>query len=215
MTRRKSDKNELINEVHDCGIDYEGRELFVGTIDGITCDIATEFIKNLRLLDKQEKTNNIIIHFNTCGGEWEYGMAMYDAIKACSSSTVALCYANARSMSSIIPQAAKYRIIMPNAYFMIHEGTLAVDSTSKSASTFVKFNDKLNEDMLLIYLARCRCGQLFQKMSDIKIKKFIKDKIDKFEEWYLTSQESVEYGFMDAVLGSNGYETIKQLKQLI
>lgn len=216
MSRTKSSsvRNELITEIHDCDIDYENREIFVHSDEDITNVVSTKFIKNIRLLDNANDKLPILIHFNTCGGEWDYGMGMYDAIKSCVSPTIALCYSCARSMSSIIPQAASHRIIMPNAYFMIHNGTVSIESTSKSASSFTQFNDSLTKIMLDIYVNSCRFGINFKNYSDTKIRKFLQDKMNKFEEWYMSARDSVNYGFMDAVLGDKGYENIPQLKLL-
>lgn len=209
----KSQRSELINDVHNFGIDFEGREIFVGgnDIDEINHILSSTFIVNLRLLDKTD--GNILIHLNTVGGEWAYGMAMYDAIKSCQNNIITLSYAHARSMSSIVPQAADLRIIMPNAYFMMHEGTLGIEGTEKSVRSFVEFNKEADSKMLDIYAERCIVGEKFKNWKPEKVKSFIKKQMNNFEEWYLTARQSVEYGFMDAILGDNNYESIPKIKE--
>jgi ATP-dependent protease ClpP protease subunit len=209
----KSQRSELINDVHNFGVDFDGREIYVGgnDIDEINHILSSTFIINLRLLDKTD--GNILIHFNTCGGEWSYGMSMYDMIKACRNKVITLSYAHARSMSSIIPQAADLRIIMPNAYFMIHEGTLGIEGTEKTVRSFVEFNKVADSTMLDIYANRCLIGEKFKNWKQDKIKSFINNQLKDFEEWYLTPRQSVEYGFMDAVLGDMGYENIETIKK--
>jgi ATP-dependent protease ClpP protease subunit len=36
--------------------------------------------------------------------------------------------------------------------------------------------------------------------------------MDKKQEYYMTPREAVERGFMDAVLGDEGYETIEMIR---
>lgn len=210
----KSQRSELINDVHNFGIDFEAREIYIGgnEVDEIDHVLSTTFLINIRLLDKTD--GNILIHMNSVGGEWAYGMGMYDAIKSCKNKIILLAYAHARSMSSIIPQAADIRVIMPNAYFMVHEGTLGIEGTEKSIRSFVDFNKEADKSMLDIYAQRCKDGVYFKNWKEEKIKKFIKTKMNDLEEWYITARASVEYGFMDAVLGDSGYESIEIIKNL-
>jgi ATP-dependent protease ClpP protease subunit len=209
----KSQRSELINDVHNFGIDFEGREIFVGgnDIDEINHVLSSIFIINLRLLDRTE--GNILIHLNTNGGDYCYGMSMYDTIKSCQNNIITLSYAQSCSMSSIIPQAADLRIIMPNTYFMIHEGQLVLDGTSKTIKSFIEFNKQLSASALDIYTERCIVGEKFKNWKSDRIKSFIKKQMNNFEEWYLTSRQSVEYGFMDAILGDSNYESISKIKE--
>jgi ATP-dependent protease ClpP protease subunit len=145
MTRRSfSQLAEITHDVHHFGINNDTREIFVGGyIDGedeIDYRSAIQLIKNLRILDI--KPGKIIIHLSIMGGVWEYGIAIFDAINACHNKVITISHAHARSMSSIVPQAADIRIIMPHALFMVHEGTIEVDATSKSATALIEQNNK-------------------------------------------------------------------------
>lgn len=222
MRKNLSAMNEVVYNTSVCNIDVQHREIYFHSYmdneeDGIDYRSTAQFIKNLRTLDKQALRLNespaIIIHMITPGGEWEYGMAAYDAISSCSCPVIVLAYAHSRSMSSIIPQAADLRIMMPHSLFMIHEGTLDISDTSKGAASYVELNNKLNDVMLDIYYHHCCKSKNFKGKTESQIKSFLRNKMDKKQEWYITAEEAVDYGFMDGILGTKGFETIDILKE--
>ena len=71
--------------------------------------------------------------------------------------------------------------------------------------------------MLDVYVERCQYGEYWveRKMSPEKIKSWLRNKMDKKQEFYMTPQEAVEKGFMDGILGDEGFENIEQLRKEI
>jgi ATP-dependent protease ClpP protease subunit len=204
------------------------REIFLSSSLEDDCETAmidhwsaNHFIRNLSILNSTgDRKQPILVHMCTCGGEWNYGIAIYDAIKAsCDdekcSDVIILAHAHARSMSSIIPQAAKWRVIMPNADFLIHWGELELASTHTSVQAEAHWARRSCETMLDIYIDRCREASYWEREgydTPETIREFLRDRMDKKQEYYMTARESVEMGFMDAVLGDEGFETIDQLR---
>jgi ATP-dependent protease ClpP protease subunit len=220
--RNISQKSEMVYDLHHFGINIDTREIFLSSdldydYNEAMLDhrAANKFVRNLQILNSLSD-GPILVHMITCGGDWNYGMAIYDAIKTSKSDIIILAYAHARSMSSIIPQAAKWRVMMPNADFLIHDGTLGFDDMNyQSVVSEVKWSEKGRERMLDVYVERCREGQFFlrENMDDKAIKEWLIDKINKKQEFYLTSREAVDYGFMDAVLGDDEFESISSLRE--
>lgn len=225
--RNISQRSEMIYDCHEFGVIPDTREIFLNSRtdtlieDGAMIDhwAATNFIRNLRLLLSISQ-NPILVHMITCGGYWQYGMAIYDAIKESCESTVGaditvLAYAHSRSMSSIIPQAATHRVIMPNADFLIHWGSMGVEGNLTSVLAEAEQAKKECESMLDAYMLRCVGGSYWkrQKMGKDAIREYLRDTMDKRQEWYMTPREAVDRGFMDAVLGDEGYETIASLRE--
>lgn len=223
--RNISQESELIYDVHEFGLIIDTREIFLASdlaydYDEAMLDhrSANQFIRNLTLLNNKG-TNTILVHAITCGGDWNYGIAIYDAIKAScedenSSDVVVLSHAHARSMSSIIPQAAKWRVIMPNADFLIHWGTLDLQGNHTSVEAEAVWAKRTAEKMLDIYVGRCREGEHWERegFSEEDIRNFLREQVDRKQEYYMTSRQAVEMGFVDAVLGDEGFETIKALR---
>ena len=210
--RTISQRSELIYDIHNFGLNADTRELFLHpdcNIDGDDAEVdhrmAANLIKNIRFLDSQNN-KPIIIHMCTFGGSWEYGLAIYDSIKASMSVVYIVSYACARSMSSIILQAGDYRILSPNTYFMIHDGIDGYEGTNKGLISYAKQAQISYEYMLDIYMDRCKSGSYFieKDMSDLQIRNFLKKQINKNQEWYLSPQEAMQYGFADYILGEKG-----------
>jgi len=143
-------------------------------------------------------------------------MAIYDAIKACPCQITLLAYAHARSMSSIIPQAADVRVMMPSADFLIHNGTLGFGECNyQSVVSEVEWAKKSTDVMLDIYVEKCRDGQFFKRdnMDDKQIRGWLEKQMAYRQEVYFTAKQAVDLGFMDAVLGDENYESIEVLRE--
>lgn len=199
--------------LHEYNISYDSRELFLITDDEINATLAGQFLKNLRILEHSNKP--IIIHQFNVGGDWSAGMAIYDAILHSPCKFVFVCYGYAASMGSVIPQAVAnkgYRITLPNCEWLIHEGEISLESNSRSATSQIEQNTRVLNKMYEIYAGVCQNGEFFQGDKLPKIKSYLKRKLSSKEDWWLTGQEAVHYGFADAVLGSKDYETIDKIK---
>ena len=199
--------------VHDFDIDIEKRDIFLFGREetyadepdqepGVDYRMANRFIKNLRIL-QAISSDPILVHMKTCGGYWEEGMAIYQAIKACPNYVCILNYTWARSMSSIIMQAADHRAMFPYSVFMYHDGTVSTSGTVRqfwSHADQVAASGKL---MMDIYLESCEDAPAFKGMSRAQVRKKLRYNMDKKEEVYLTAEETVEHGFADIVFGAD------------
>jgi len=118
MNAAQSENNKMtlsvdtISDVQTYGLDVKNRERYlhgyIGNTDedpGVEYRMAAQFYKNIRLLDSISNLP-IIIHMFSEGGEWDAGMAIYDAIALSKSYITIIAYGQASSMSSIILQAA-------------------------------------------------------------------------------------------------------------
>lgn len=224
--RNISQKSEMVYDAHNFGVILDTREIFVSPpldesveeamVDHVVCH---QFIRNLQILNSMG-TGTILVHMATCGGDWNYGMAIYDAIKAScddeqSSDIVILSYAHARSMSSVIPQAATWRVMMPNADYLVHYGQYGDEGNYSNVIASMKWYEKANDIMMQVYLERIREGQFFKRegWDDKQIVQWLRDTIDKKQEFYMTARDAVDKGFADAVLGDEGFETITKLRE--
>ena len=174
--------------------------------------MATKFIKNLTFLNNQGK-ENILVHQQTCGGDYNHGMAIYNAIQASKAPVTILCYAHSRSMSSITLQAAKCRVLMPDCLFMVHEGSCGGEDTCKGMRTFMEEVDKATDRMMDVYSERCEGSEGFDGMSRDQIEKYIRKKMDMKQEWFMDAEEAVRYGFADGVFGTKGFETLAKIRK--
>jgi ATP-dependent protease ClpP protease subunit len=171
---------------------------------GVEYMMANRFIKNINYCMRRNPNTPILIHMKTCGGFWEEGMAIYNAIKACPNPVTILNYTHARSMSSLIFQAANKRVMMPDSTFMYHEGTWGFSGTVKQANTEIEQLNLTGERMLSIYVEAMKRNGKYSTWAKQRIKDKLISNMQKKEEVYLNDQDAVYYGLADEVFGSNG-----------
>jgi len=194
-------------------VDIENREIFLfgDEENDITHKAALFFIKSLRLLESQS-TKPIIIHQNTIGGCVVNGLAIYDAILSSSCYISCIIHGQASSMGSIIPQAADSRLMMPNAFMMIHGHHLLLDSSMKATVSYIDFHKREIKNILQILVNKAIDGEYFKdSWTESRISKFILGKLDKLEDWFLNPQEAKMYGFVDEIIGER-FSTIQDYK---
>lgn len=199
--------------LHEYDIDLQSNHIYIlgsetyATEDtaepGVEYRMANRFIKNMNLCMRVNPDRPIVCHLKTCGGDWTEGMAIYDAIKSCPFPVTVLNYTHARSMSSLIFQAANKRVMMPHSYFLFHEGTLGYEGTYKTVMSSVEFDKKGRESMVDIYEEVLKRGGQFSKRSKKWIRNWINTQMDKKEDVYLDAKEAVKIGFADSVFDYN------------
>ena len=206
-------KYDEVQLMHEFGVSLEAREIYLH--DEIDSTVAMNFIKNMRALDARSQ-KPIVIHQYSVGGDWSAGMAVYDTIFFSCSPIVFISHGCAASMGSVIPQAVRpgkgYRITNPNCDWLIHEGSISMEHTNRAANSYAEANKLATEKMYNIYSGVCTRGEHFKGDKESKIKAFLKRKLSSKEDWWISSVEAVYYGFTDAILGSNEYETIEKIK---
>lgn len=194
-----------VDKLYDYDIYLPSRTVYMGSTavemsegeSGTDAVMAERVIKALLLLD--QKNEPITVIMNNPGGDWYHGMAIYDAIKACQSHVTIKVFGMAMSMGAVILQAADKRVMMPNARFMIHYGTMGLNSTH--AKIFEKWADeskRLNSEMEEIFLEKLRAKN--PKITVQALKKMLD------YDTILTSQATVEMGFADEVFGEDTEE---------
>lgn len=212
-----------IASVHDYNINIDTREIYLHEYyssesnsgdPGIDYRMASMFVKNLNLLN-QIGDQEIIIHQHTTGGNWNDGIAIYDALRSSLSQTVMLVYAEASSMSSVTIQGADVRYLYPNVEVMIHYGFIGSEGIPSQVHSAMEQSKRIDEIMLKIYSQRCIRGKYFKerKMDEKDVVKYIKNKIQTKTDWYMTAEEAVFYGFADGVVNKINFGCLVNGKQ--
>jgi len=214
-------KKPTITEAHDNCVIAPTREIFLHNHfeeedPGIDYRASTKFLTNLRILES-ENHKPIIIHQHSTGGEWHAGMAIYDAIKWSPCNFIFICHGICASMGSLIAQAPLgkgVRVSMPNCDWLIHDGSCCVEGTYKQAFSMYEFEKKILERSYEIYAEACeKSGEYFRGSKNISAKKFIKRQLNSKEDWWITSNDAVYYGFADGVFGEKGFDSLEEIKK--
>ena len=195
-----------VETIQSYGIDVEKRVIYVNSEDyseegetGVDFLMASKFIKNLDYLNSISN-EPILVKTLNCGGDWFYGMAMFDAIKESIAPVDVHAKAWARSMSSIIIQAGRKRTLSKHSVFMVHYGEYADYGDLRKVTSGVDFYQGMNKVMFDIYANRCFGAKGWGKLSKEKISVAIEAKVKELTDWWLTAQDALALGFIDEVI---------------
>lgn len=159
-------------------------------------------VAQMAIWHRQDSACPIKIVIDSPGGSVIDGMHLFDEISAYSlrtwdtrdlpkgtHETTMVVRGYAASMAGILLQSADKRIIGPEAFLMIHEISTFARGKIGEIKDEVKFLDKISERVVNLFVTR----------SGGKIsKEDFKKQWDR-QDWWLTSEESLQYGFVDQI----------------
>lgn len=208
---KKHQQEDSISDIHTSNIDVENRIIYLqeredtsSDSSGVDFRMLQNFVKNINILQNLS-SDPITIYMQTVGGCWWSGMGIYDAIKFSRCKVNIIGYAQICSMGTIIMQAADKRILMPSCIFMCHYGSSDGGGDYLSAQNYAKVEKQQETQMVNIYAERCfKTGKYFKERADSlsKVKAYIKRKM-KDGDWYMTAQESIDFGFADHIFSNS------------
>lgn len=182
-------KTDELDQWHDYNVYTPARLIMLeGVIDE---EVATEFIKNIRLMD-YVTDNDITVLIKSPGGSVSHGMAIYDAIKECNSKVTTHAVGPTYSMASIIFQAGDHRVISSSTSLMIHIGDEGYDDDHpKNIERWMKENKRIGDlaDMILY-------EKIKQKKPKFTKKKF--QELLTFDTIY-PAKKAIEMGLADEI----------------
>jgi len=221
----RQSKDQVLYDMHNHCVNLNLRDIYLHSYyskdeeeePGVDYRQSTTFIKNLHMLD-QPPYKPILVHLQSVGGDWDNGMAMFNAIQFSGSFITMLAYSQASSMSGIIFQSAALRIMMPDCHFLMHHGSSGGGVNHPFANkTVADFDMKACKRMLSIFAERAwNTGKFFTRKKTSTVEtawnffdKKLKEKID----WYLDAEEAIFYGLADDILGGEEYPDIPSLRE--
>ncbi len=160
--------------------------LLVGSIDD---RISSSIIAQLLYLESENADEDITLYINSPGGDVISGLAIYDVMQYLSCDVVTVGFGQAASMAAILLAAGtkNKRLSLPNTRIMIHQPLAGVLGQVTEIEIRVNELNRLRNRLIEI-LAR-HTGK-----STSQIKK------DTDRDYFLTAEESVEYGIIDKVI---------------
>lgn len=204
--RKSSISDEVLNYIHNNGVDQRERIIYSHSFfseEGWELDYrqANIFVKNLDFLNSIN-SSTIKVRAMSPGGCYYSGFMIYDAIRTSVAPVDYYCYGLAASMGSIIPQAARKRYISQNACFMVHRISSYDEGDILRLKSGIDFTKKQMDKMFLLYAERCVDGKFFKnkKMTVGEVAAFIEEKLQKTGDWWMSPEETVNYGFMDEII---------------
>jgi ATP-dependent Clp protease, protease subunit len=161
--------------------------------DVVTSQTVATLIKNLHILEHREIAP-ISILLNTVGGSWEAGIAVYDIIQSLQSEITIVGMGQVYSMGSVIIQAADKRVLTPNTYMMIHDGTEYYEGDPKKIERWLEVSKAVLLKMYDIYWQKMKKKNKKIKFSEV-------EKLCAIDTIY-NAEEAVKLGLADEIMGT-------------
>lgn len=158
----------------------------------IETHMADLIVAQLLYLESQDPKKDIQLYINSPGGAVTAGMAIYDTIQYIKPDVSTICIGQAASMGAVLLSAGTKgkRYALPNADIMIHQplgGAQGQVTDIRIVSEKIqKIKDNLNK------ILSENTGRSFEKIEK-----------DTDRDYYMTSQEALEYGLIDKVIESH------------
>ncbi|MEA2030544.1 MAG: ATP-dependent Clp endopeptidase proteolytic subunit ClpP [candidate division Zixibacteria bacterium] len=162
------------------------RIIFIGS--PIDDNVSNLVIAQLLFLEAEDPEKDIYIYINSPGGSITSGMAIYDTMQFIKPSIATTCMGIAASMGAFLLAAGTNgkRAALPNSRVMIHQpmaGTQGqISDIVIMTEEFTKTKESLNK--LLVK----HTGQTLEKIE-----------IDTDRNFFMSAEESKEYGLIDKV----------------
>lgn len=172
--------------------DYRNRRLYLNDdIDECSAQGAVYDILHINLEDRDipvDERKPIILYCTSQGGSVDDGFGVIDIIENSKTPVYTVNLAYQYSMGFLIGLAGKKRYAMPNAKFLMHDGsTFAYDSVSK-AHDRLRFEERQEKRIKSYVLSH---SKLTEEQYDQNYR----------VELYTFADEAKKYGFTDYIIG--------------
>lgn len=172
--------------------DLQQRKLFLNAdVDQMTVADITKHILQFNTEDRGKPVGErppILLYVVSNGGEVDSGFELIDAIRASVTPVYTINLGYQYSMGFLIGLAGHKRFAMPNAKYLMHDGSNFVYNSGAKAQDQMEFQRRVEERVKQYILSR---SKLTEREYDGKLR----------VEWYLFADEAKEKGFTDAIIG--------------
>jgi ATP-dependent Clp protease protease subunit len=163
--------------------------IFLGT--EVNDTVANVIIAQMLFLESKNPDKDIYLYINSPGGSITAGLAIYDTMQYIKNDVSTICLGQAASMGAVLLAAGKEnkRFALPNSRIMIHQ------PWGGSQGTAVDVEIQTKE----ILRMRKELNRILSHHTAQPIEKIQKD-TDR--DFFMSAEESKEYGLIDKVINS-------------
>ena len=163
------------------------RIVFLGT--QIADPIANVIIAQLLYLEREDPDKGISVYINSPGGVISSGLAIYDTMQLVNCEVSTICLGMAASMATVLLSggAKGKRYCLPNSTVHMHQALGGAQGQATDIEIAAREIPRL-QDKIRTLLAG-NTGQEYEKIAR-----------DTDRDYYLTSEQAVEYGLVDEIL---------------
>ncbi len=176
--------------------DLQQRKLFINSdIDEIS---VSETVKHIMRFNREDNLNSvspmkrtpILLYITSNGGDVGAGFELIDTILNSKTPVYTVNLGYQYSMAFLIGLAGHKRFSMPNAKFLMHDGSSFVYGTGTKVQDQMEFRKKVEERIKDYVLEN---SNLSSELYDEKLR----------VEWYMFADEAKKRGFVDYIIGED------------
>ncbi len=151
--------------------------------------LSASVIAQMLFLASVNKDENIYLYINSPGGEVSSGLAIYDTIKyiPCKVCTIGMGLCASMGAFLLSSGTKSNRFALPNTKIMIHQPAGGVQG--KASEIMIVAEEIIKTKKLLNEILAKNTNQPLSKIE-----------VDVEKDYYMSSQEAMEYGLIDEVL---------------
>lgn len=166
------------------------RIIFLGV--PIDDDVANIIMAQLLFLESTDPGKDIQIYFNSPGGSIYAGLGIYDTMQYISCDVATICTGLAASMSAVLIASGTKgkRSALTHSRIMIHQPMSGVQGQASDIEITSREVQKLKKELYTIIADHS--GQPYKKVEK-----------DSDRDYWMTAEESKEYGMIDTILVRN------------
>ncbi len=157
-----------------------------GQINDVTADLV---VAQLLLLESQDPEKDINLYINSPGGSVTSGLAIYDTMQHIKPDVSTICIGQAASMAALLLTAGAEgkRVVLPSSRVLVHQPWGGVQGQATDIGIQAREIVRLKK-MLIDYFALHTGKTTEQIATDLE------------RDYFMSAQESVEYGIVDDIL---------------
>ena len=165
------------------------RIIFLGT--QIHDQMANVIIAQLLFLEREDPDKSISIYINSPGGVISSGLAIYDTMQLIKPEVSTICLGMTASMATILLAggAKGKRYALPNSTIHMHQAMGGAQGQASDIEIAAREILRLQDSIRTLLVKHT--GQTYDKITR-----------DTDRDFYLTSEQAVEYSLVDEILGA-------------
>lgn len=176
--------------------DINSRRLYLDGI--IDQDTVSQLTRHILAYNRSDQANavlgfgnqHILLYINSLGGDVDAGLSLVDTIATSATPVYTVNLGYAYSMAALVALAGHQRFAMPNAKYLLHDGTGVVCNSGMKMQDQVQFQSRIDGRIRDFVLAR---SNLSESAYQEKLR----------TEWYFFADEAKEMGFVDQLIGTD------------
>jgi len=155
----------------------------------INDQVANVVISQLLYLDREDPDKDISLYISSPGGVVTAGLAIYDTIQLIRPDVSTICMGMAASMATILlaSGAKGKRYAMPHSTIHMHQ--VLGGAQGQAADIVIAAKEVMRLDTIIRDIMMKHTGQTAEKLQH-----------DMDRDFYMNSQQAIEYGLIDQVL---------------